>query len=1182
MNMNKLILLFLLSTLLVHVTTANITKKKANKKTIIFIPLDERYATRGLWLNLVRLANNEYDVKTPSLEIISHRKEPANFQKLQQWVEHTISSTVVIDDDNEGNNSSTSTSFIFSFEQLIYGGLIASRTGNETLSTIMGRLEWLVSLKQKYQGIKFYCSTTVMRIPSYNGDFEEPWYWEYYGKDLFEYSFYSSRYINLKDKSDLIEANRYKSLVPSNVLDKFLWRRERNFNITFTLFHFQQKYHSMFDSLYLTLDDTGTYGFNVDEALKLKELKASLKLNDDIVRIYPGADEVESCLLSKMIVQDSLKKPNILIQWRVPNATNLIPNYENQPIIETVTDQLEACGGNVLTKKIFINDVPDIVFAVNNFANIPQLEASQQIQNPVSDYSKVFDDLTKECNNNNNNNNNKGTILALADVRYSNGGDISFVNWLQSLIGNPSRPCLLPGFFSYAAWNTDGNTLGTVAANAIILSVLLSNNNNNNNATYYNHFNEEHHSLITENKRFTLLRFLEDTYYQGIGIRNDLVNYISKTDDSVNDLSTDIQFYQDYSYKPLRFKSEMLANLLNLNFIGNDNNSHIALKSIFYPWNRTFEIGFDLYNVVDSSSTFLLSKQKMEALIVEEKVEPTISRKLLYTHRIIKKGNNNNNIQLQQAKNDNHNAIVVSCDIIIAGGSTAAFAAALAAADEGSDSIVCLLEPTSWAGGQLTSSLVTAIDFGKKNRKASCLPKLFAQYLMDEGYPNVNPGKCWVSTFCYEAKDILNKFILPSIMKRKNLKVFYQTVVSDVEIVDNTIMKINAISRTPLSDKHLHLRYSEQVNDWYSAEDSELFQKTQIQFARSTTSSSAPIVIDATENGDVLVVSSAPFVQGNEFIESGTESDDTCGQSIAYTMYLSKEQQEQKLSLFSKIQHLRRTGINNANNNNNRALQQTNFSLGKFSWSQVWSYRQVSQNTSLMAWGSQDGHGNDYPYGYHFLPVADSKSQKPWKGGLNLTTLKAAENYALEFSKWYVQQEPRLGHKNILQVDSYEDIGTLTGLSQVPYIRDTRRSIGVNSFRLNSTHLSKPAYFNDRVALGDYIYFDAHRMHDCKPLQYDGVLKPYYIPLRALTNAKYSNLLVAGKTMSQTNAANAATRLHPVEFSSGTSSGAFAAYMIQNGIETTEDVCSDCNAKSEYCKLQEIINKYQPIEWSKC
>ena len=44
-----------------------------------FIPLDERYATRGLWLNLVRLAKNKYDVQTPPLGLISHRKRPANF-----------------------------------------------------------------------------------------------------------------------------------------------------------------------------------------------------------------------------------------------------------------------------------------------------------------------------------------------------------------------------------------------------------------------------------------------------------------------------------------------------------------------------------------------------------------------------------------------------------------------------------------------------------------------------------------------------------------------------------------------------------------------------------------------------------------------------------------------------------------------------------------------------------------------------------------------------------------------------------------------------------------------------------------------------------------------------------------------------------------------------------------------
>jgi len=39
---------------------------------------------------------------------------------------------------------------------------------------------------------------------------------------------------------------------------------------------------------------------------------------------------------------------------------------------------------------------------------------------------------------------------------------------------------------------------------------------------------------------------------------------------------------------------------------------------------------------------------------------------------------------------------------------------------------------------------------------------------------------------------------------------------------------------------------------------------------------------------------------------------------------------------------------------------------------------------------------------------------------------------------------------------------------------------------------------------------------------------PYFIPYRALTNKKYENLLVSGRSMSQTFLANAATRVHPV------------------------------------------------------
>ena len=142
-----------------------------------------------------------------------------------------------------------------------------------------------------------------MRIPSYNGDFEEPWYWEYYGRDLYEYSFFLGRYDQLGNPDDLQTANRFKSMVPAAVVEKFLWRRERNFNITSKIFQYQKEL-KIFESLYLTLDDSGEFGLNVNEAIALEKLAANLKLNRTKVRIYPGADEVESCLLSKMLTID--------------------------------------------------------------------------------------------------------------------------------------------------------------------------------------------------------------------------------------------------------------------------------------------------------------------------------------------------------------------------------------------------------------------------------------------------------------------------------------------------------------------------------------------------------------------------------------------------------------------------------------------------------------------------------------------------------------------------------------------------------------------------------------------------------------------------------------------------------------------------------------------------------------
>ena len=90
------------------------------------------------------------------------------------------------------------------------------------------------------------------------------------------------------------------------------------------------------------------------------------------------------------------------------------------------------------------------------------------------------------------------------------------------------------------------------------------------------------------------------------------------------------------------------------------------------------------------------------------------------------------------------------------------------------------------------------------------------------------------------------------------------------------------------------------------------------------------------------------------------------------------------------------------------------------------------------------------------------------------------------------------------------------------------------------------------------------------------VFPAVYIPFRALTHRDCGNLLVAGKTMAMSFHANAASRLHPTEWSSGVAAGAAAALMAQNGWDSADML--------ENVKLlQQTVTAAplkQPLQWT--
>ncbi len=209
-----------------------------------------------------------------------------------------------------------------------------------------------------------------------------------------------------------------------------------------------------------------------------------------------------------------------------------------------------------------------------------------------------------------------------------------------------------------------------------------------------------------------------------------------------------------------------------------------------------------------------------------------------------------------------------------------------------------------------------------------------------------------------------------------------------------------------------------------------------------------------------------------------------------------------------------------------------------------------------------------------------SPSEGDWKGGIDLEVLAAAEARALAWHDWFKAHVPPPFVPGQVTLDRGV-LGTGTGLAKMPYIRDTRRSIGLDGFILKVGDLGgDPANltgkrFRDRVALGAYPA-DIHPVLTCQFPSYVNTgheTLPFCIPFRALTNERYGNLLVAGKTMAQSFMANAATRLHPIEWSTGTAAGVAAAAMSKNDWTTRQ-------AFEHVADLQALIKEKTPIDWT--
>ena len=534
----------------------------------------------------------------------------------------------------------------------------------------------------------------------------------------------------------------------------------------------------------------------------------------------------------------------------------------------------------------------------------------------------------------------------------------------------------------------------------------------------------------------------------------------------------------------------------------------------------------------------------------------------------------------------------LDCDIVIAEASLGGVAAAIQALRLGSK--VCMSSMTDWVGGQLTNQGVPIDEpyswgladrqflsrYGHKvggawivRHEGQISGGVYSDYPhIDEVEKSMSPlldrvksslAPCWVSTHCFppsEGNRALRDILSPW-ERSGQLVLLLETVPKRVVMDHGRIKSVDFVQRsyTHSGTEPYSTNLSTEFEDWYSEHDSERFHKR-------TLSLKAPIFIDGTETGELIVLSGARYRLG--FEGSATERPESeCVMGFNIPVNL-----EARPPTSLEKQRIGPVGIPPG------GLDFDILSHGQFrfwpddsrpasSGLAVFDYRRLSNGSgaaTAMNWGDQ---GNDYMSKNLIVPMSELGSQlTDWKGGIRVGVLAEAERRSYSFVAWLNDQAAVTWHGRgvtpVFDLHSPSNyFGTGTGLSKFPYLRESRRMEGYGGFFVQPEQITTPSAslgsfpdrqytnFSDSIGIGSYP-LDTRDCPTGRRISYRvHHTNHYQIPLRALISANVPNLMSANKTLAVAQIVNAAYRLHPTEWNAGFGAGTAASVAVRHHVD---------------------------------
>ncbi len=510
----------------------------------------------------------------------------------------------------------------------------------------------------------------------------------------------------------------------------------------------------------------------------------------------------------------------------------------------------------------------------------------------------------------------------------------------------------------------------------------------------------------------------------------------------------------------------------------------------------------------------------------------------------------------------------------------------------------CLIEVSPWLGGQVSSQGVSALDESRILRgsdKTSISWQNFKGLLADQSISlpawtgMLSPqlayqlSNCWVGALCFfpeagarAAEQQLANAAVAAPGSRWATATAFKGATFDAP--GRNITSIYAVKRLPKDPDYAPQgRLSDELFSWYAWSDDANFEK--IPMRLQAPPNQRLIVIDATDTGELVGWANIPHRLGSDAqstlgeVNAPRRANLACTQAFTFPFVMAIwDDQGASLQTLNRLE----TGI--SREEHRRTFGMEGFAM--FHRRSLFNYRRiVSQSLdlpidsasnygemTLVNWNlGNDWNVIDDPLVLSDEQITASGQRQNWMGGLSVAALRNGEQRSLLFAEWLMETQSQPDFPLAMLMGSEFPLGTDSGLSMTPYIREGRRIIGRPAYgqeafmiRENDLRIDQAGgrnFNNTAIALTHYDI----DIHGCRyrnwqqPFEATGAgtnsyfVNPLQVPLESLIPVGIDNLLIGGKSLAVSHIANAMTRIHQGEWVVGAAAGSTAGWLLRYG-----------------------------------